>query len=108
MIKHMAESAFDVRICRHCDSPDCIIACPTDAMSLDERGVVIIDDDECVRCGACAIACPHNAIKHYEATDRYLKCDLCAGREGGPLCVELCPVGALTLADVSAIIVEDT
>jgi Fe-S-cluster-containing hydrogenase component 2 len=34
--------------------------------------------------------------------DRYLKCDLCTGRDGGPLCVEMCPVGALYLAPVTA------
>jgi Fe-S-cluster-containing dehydrogenase component len=95
----MARYEFDILICQHCDSPDCIAACPTDgAMLIDERGVVIILDDVCLRCGACAAACPYDAIFYNEAEDRYLKCDLCAGREGGPVCVELCPVGALTMS----------
>lgn len=98
--KDMAKYEFNILICQHCDSPDCIAACPTEgAMLIDGRGVVIIVDDVCLRCGACVAACPYDAIFYNEAEDRYLKCDLCAGREEGPLCVELCPVGALTLSE---------
>lgn len=95
--KDMARYEFDIRICQHCDEPECLAACPADAMSLDDRGVVIIDDDACNQCGACADSCPYDAIFYHEARDRYLKCDLCAGRVDGPLCAQLCPVGALTV-----------
>jgi Fe-S-cluster-containing dehydrogenase component len=95
--KDMARYQFDILVCRHCESPECLLACPTGAMLLDDRGVVILHDEECIRCGACLSSCPYDAIFYNEECDRYLKCDLCAGREGGPLCVELCPVGALTL-----------
>jgi Fe-S-cluster-containing hydrogenase component 2 len=96
--KDMARYQFDILVCQHCETPECLLACPTDAMLLDDRGVVILHDEECFRCGACLSSCPHGAIFYNEECDRYLKCDLCAGREGGPLCVELCPVGALTLS----------
>ena len=62
----------------------------------DGRGVVIIDDDLCIQCGACADACPYGSIFYHAGEDRYLKCDLCASRREGPLCVQVCPVGALT------------
>ena len=104
--KDMRRYQFDIVICRHCDEPDCMLACPSDAMILDGRGVVIILDDECNRCGACAAKCPHDAIFYNEAQDRYLKCDLCAGREQGPICVELCPVEALTLVEAEPVEVE--
>jgi Fe-S-cluster-containing dehydrogenase component len=96
--KDMARYAFNILFCQHCDEPACLLACPTEAMLRDERGVVLILDDACIRCGACAAACPYNALFYYAPQDRYLKCDLCAGRAGGPVCVELCPVGALTLS----------
>lgn len=99
VIKDMFHYTFDIRICQHCESPACLVACPSDAMRLDERGVVLIDDAACTRCGSCAASCPYDAIFYCEAEDRYLKCDLCAGREDGPLCVALCPVEALTLGD---------
>jgi len=100
--KDMASYQFDILLCQHCAVPDCMSACPCDAMRLDERGVVVILDDECIRCGACRSSCPHSAVFYSHNHDRYLKCDLCAGREEGPLCVELCPVGALALVDSKA------
>ena len=95
--KNMAAYEFDILICQHCDDPDCVAACPSDAMVVDDRGVVIILDPECHRCGACVSSCPYDAIFYHADQDRYLKCDLCASRDAGPLCVELCPVGALSL-----------
>ncbi len=95
--KDMARYTFSITICRHCARPACLPACTHSAMRLDERGVVLIDDTRCTRCGACREACRFGSIFYCEREDRYVKCDLCAGREGGPLCVALCPVGALTL-----------
>lgn len=97
--KDMAKYEFSILICQHCDWPECVAVCPTEAILIDDRGVVTIVDDDCTRCGACETSCPYDAIFYNEAQDRYLKCDLCAGREGGPLCVEICPVGALTLSE---------
>ena len=93
--KDMARYTFTVTVCRHCVSPACMEACPAGALDLDDRGVVVLDDAACIRCGACMEACPYGAISYNAAADRYLKCDLCAGRER-PLCVEICPVGAVT------------
>jgi Fe-S-cluster-containing dehydrogenase component len=98
--KDMARYQFGINVCRHCEHPDCVEACPTGALALDSRGVAMLDDAECTRCGACAAACPYDSIFYSAAADRYLKCDLCAGRDAGPLCVELCPVGALSLKSV--------
>ena len=97
--KDMAKYEFDIVICKHCVEPDCMLACPSEAMVLNDRGVVIILDEECNRCGSCAANCPHDTIFYNEAQDRYIKCELCADREQGPLCVEICPVEALTLVE---------
>ena len=98
--KDMARYEFNIVICQHCESPDCVPVCPTDALVIDSQGIVILVQDECVQCGECAEACPYQAIFYNEALDKYFKCDMCAGRAEGPLCVELCPVGALTLLEV--------
>jgi carbon-monoxide dehydrogenase iron sulfur subunit len=100
--KDMARYEFRMTVCQHCDRPECVTACPVDALSLDDDGIAVLDDDACIRCGACVDSCPYGAILYHEAQDRYLKCDLCSGREGGPLCVEVCPVGALALAESEA------
>ena len=46
-------------LCMHCEEPECLTACPTDGTSHRADGVVIIDNDRCVGCGYCALACPH-------------------------------------------------
>jgi len=49
-----------------------------------------VDDDLCVRCGACVSVCPLDAI---EATDGLVRanerCTDCG------LCVKVCPMGAI-------------
>jgi len=97
VLKDMARYQFQILVCRHCESPDCMAACPSEAIQVNELGAAAIDDTLCSRCGACAAACPYGVLFYSETHDRYLKCDLCAGREGGPVCVAICPVGALTL-----------
>lgn len=99
--KDMHKYEFGMTICRHCDTPACEAACPTAAISVDGRDVAILDDGECTRCGACAQACPHEALFYSSAADRYLKCDLCVGRADGPVCVQVCPVQALEVVRVT-------
>ena len=93
--KDMVHYTFSISVCQHCSPPPCLEACPVEAMSLDERGVVLIDEQECIRCGSCAERCPYGAIFYDERTDRYLKCELCTAYNGEPLCVAICPTGAL-------------
>jgi anaerobic carbon-monoxide dehydrogenase iron sulfur subunit len=97
VVENMADHTFGLTVCRHCPAPACLEACLSGAMS-KESGVVRIDPEACELCGACAAACPEGAIFYHAALGRYLKCDLCLGREGGPLCAALCPVGALLSA----------
>ncbi len=48
--------------CKHCMwSPECVEACPEDALKLDDRGFLFVTD-ACTGCGACAPACPYTAI----------------------------------------------
>jgi Fe-S-cluster-containing hydrogenase component 2 len=98
--KNMEEFVFDIKVCRQCKKPQCMSACPEDAIYKDEKGVVHIDYDKCTNCGACLEACPFDSLFYSRSADTYIKCDLCEGRQEGPLCVQLCPVGALTAAAV--------
>jgi Fe-S-cluster-containing hydrogenase component 2 len=79
-------------VCMQCDNADCLEACPTDAISVDGNGVVVIDLDSCIACHACVSACPYDAMKVSPADEKVFKCDLCGG---DPQCVKYCNAGAL-------------
>jgi Fe-S-cluster-containing hydrogenase component 2 len=60
-------------------------------------GSTYIDESECTGCGLCVDACPFDPprIRINTGKNVAFKCDLCRGREGGPICVEYCPFQAL-------------
>ena len=85
--------------CNHCEQPACAGACPTGAMhKRDEDGLVIVNQDVCVGCRYCEMACPYGAPQ-YDAEKRVMsKCDGCYSRivmGRKPICVESCPMRAL-------------
>ena len=49
-------------MCNHCANPACAKVCPTGAIYKDETGLTVIESSKCIACGACAPACPYNAI----------------------------------------------
>ncbi len=69
---------------------ECISACPENAISKNEEGVVIIDHQKCTGCGECVEACPYHAIQM--AGGLAYSCDLCGG---APECVRVCTQGGI-------------
>jgi len=89
--------------CRHCTEAECLEACSNEAMHRHpETGAVVVDQDRCVGCWMCIMACPFGAIKMYhnpKTGEVYSsKCDLCPDREV-PACVQFCPNQALFYED---------
>lgn len=111
-------------MCNHCDDAPCINVCPTKATyARDKDGIVLVDWDKCIGCGACILACPYEqrfpvndprtafpdgADFKSPVVDRApagvtAKCDFCyhridAGKE--PACVEACPTNARIFGEV--------
>ncbi len=90
--------------CNHCENPACTAACPTGAMYKDEAtGVVLHDDDPCIRCKNCVNACPYGAPQFIEQDNLIVKCDTCmALRDAGKntTCVDSCPMRAIEFGDI--------
>ncbi len=61
-----------------------------------EAGIAKINADKCIGCKECAMVCPFSAINIHYKTGKAFKCDLCEGREQGPVCADWCPSGAIT------------
>lgn len=81
-------------------------ACPTSAMYRDAEGIVLVHDELCTACGACAAACPYGMVEQNAAGIAY-KCDHCGG---DPACVKECHSDALlfTAADPELIRLKGT
>ena len=83
--------------CDACSDAPCAAVCPTGACAMDiKAGITKINADKCIGCKECANACPFGAINMHYKTGKAFKCDLCEGREQGPVCADWCPSGAIS------------
>jgi Fe-S-cluster-containing dehydrogenase component len=56
------EFVFHVSLCRHCEVPPCVEACPEEAIRKRDDGIVVLDQERCTGCKACIEECPYEAI----------------------------------------------
>ncbi|MBF0562841.1 MAG: 4Fe-4S dicluster domain-containing protein [Alphaproteobacteria bacterium] len=111
---------FFPRLCNHCSNPACMTVCPTGATFQDANGIIKIDEELCMGCQACSMACPYHARSpwHYDDVREGKnffggdfkrkqpgmdKCTFCAHRvEKGikPACVQTCVGSARLFGDL--------
>lgn len=93
-VRKLEEQGIDRPLaCRQCGQAKCVEACPEGALSRDpQTKAVLVDESRCTQCGACADACPFEAIQYHPDSGFPLICDLCGGQ---PQCVARCATGAL-------------
>jgi len=90
-VAKLEEIGIDMAVaCLSCLEKSCLV-CPTDALSVGEKGEIILDTELCNGCELCIDACPVGAVGFYDGLPLF--CDLC---EGAVLCVNTCPSGALS------------
>ena len=96
--------------CLQCPDSPCVGVCPVNALHVEPKtGARVINENACIACGRCAEACPFTVRSESVATNEtvnsqktrivydpqknvFAKCDLCYFRDGGPACVDKCPV----------------
>src|SRR3990172_4682984 len=88
-----------VMTCHQCSQPACAEICPTRAITKSESdGVVRIDEQKCVACGLCTLACSYGGVYYDVEAVKSVKCDRC---DGDPVCVKACPNGVLSFINNS-------
>jgi molybdopterin-containing oxidoreductase family iron-sulfur binding subunit len=113
-------------LCNHCEDAPCVAVCPTGASHKRDDGIVLVDQEKCIGCRACMMACPYSnrfylrkrALKtgYYGERTAYedlkwelftagtvTKCTFCAHRvDQGllPACVVTCPTDARIFGDL--------
>lgn len=113
-------------LCNHCADAPCVTVCPTGASHKRDDGIVLVDQDKCIGCRACMLACPYSnrfylnkgvleAGYYGERTafedakwaafteGTVTKCTFCAHRvDDGlePACVVTCPTDARIFGDL--------
>lgn len=119
------DMSFITVACQHCEDPPCVPVCPTGAtFKREEDGLVLVDYDKCIGCGACIQACPYEGVRtRTDANLEYAsgfqvgdldvqpqnpmtvsKCTFCSHRlERGeqPACIEVCPARARFFGDLN-------
>ncbi|MFD1774953.1 4Fe-4S dicluster domain-containing protein [Paenibacillus rhizophilus] len=104
--------------CRHCEDAPCANVCPNGSIT-NKNNSIFINQDTCIGCKTCMLACPYGAISMVTAyqdgqkqrqsglrtnaegawsrKERIVanKCDLCDESGNGPECVRVCPTDAL-------------
>ncbi len=84
--------------CMHCEEPACASACLVGALKKTTEGPVVYNEDICIGCRYCMIACPFGSLAYdYTSalTPAIKKCTMCyanAIKQGGtPACASICP-----------------
>ena len=103
---------FVPKLCNQCDNSPCFQVCPVSATYIVADGIVMVDQERCIGCRYCIMACPYGArylvppdaeISPTGQTSVVDKCTWCYHRitKGDqPACVEACPVGARVFGDL--------
>jgi phenylacetyl-CoA:acceptor oxidoreductase subunit 1 len=68
--------------CMHCEKPPCRDVCPSGATRKHPHGIVDVDFEKCVGCGACVVACPYGA-RYISEEDRIHADGEAAGANSG-------------------------
>jgi Fe-S-cluster-containing hydrogenase component 2 len=90
-IRELADGSGQAILCDQCG--DCITVCPSNALTRNRLGVVMINKKICVGCYVCVAWCDKDAFERAPGWVEPYKCTSCG------ICVKACPHAALEIVD---------
>jgi len=99
------------RLCMNCLEPACASVCPVGALRKTAAGPVTYDENKCMGCRYCMVACPFG-VPRYEwgkVLPKVEKCTMCADRVAHgqqTACADICPTGATKFGERDDLIGE--
>lgn len=97
--------------CLHCLEPACASSCFVSALRKTPEGPVVYNEDICVGCRYCMLACPFGVPKYEwdQQFPRVQKCNMCFSRVNAgqvTACTVVCPTQALRFGERDALLAE--
>ena len=80
---------FAISVCSQCGT--CVEICPTEALSVNKQGVVMINKKLCSGCMVCVEHCPTDNLRTFDDAVMPFKCTACGA------CAKECPAEALEI-----------
>ena len=77
-----------------------------DAISRNEMGLVLIDEELCIGCKECLGACPFGAMQYNDDQETAVKCDLCIDlikNDKAPACYSVCPTRCISWGETKVL-----
>jgi Fe-S-cluster-containing hydrogenase component 2 len=90
-IRELPGGAGHTILCDQCG--DCIDVCPTNALTRNRLGIVLLNKKICVGCYMCIGFCEKEAFERQPGWVEPFKCNSCG------VCVKACPHAALSIVD---------
>lgn len=102
---------FMRRLCMNCAEPACASVCPVGALHKTALGPVVYEENRCMGCRYCMVACPFGVPKYEwnKVLPRVQKCTMCSDRVSAgqqTACAEACPTGATKFGERDELIAE--
>jgi Fe-S-cluster-containing hydrogenase component 2 len=100
-LKFLIEKAIFVTTCRKCEDAPCVKVCPKNALEKKRNGLLKKNNNLCINCKSCVIACPFGTLPLYIFDYLNSNCDYCSVSEKTTTlkCLQTCPKNAISLIE---------
>ncbi|MBD3184711.1 RnfABCDGE type electron transport complex subunit B [Candidatus Poribacteria bacterium] len=71
----------------------CARACPFDAITMNDDGLPVVDEEKCTACGVCVETCPRNIMELIPRNQKFYLA--CINKESGKNVSNICQVGCI-------------